>query len=327
MAQRQSSRRRPERVPGVRQPRPGSKAYAREAEANLRERGLLKAAPEPAAAEFKPREALRRAGWEAADEGAKTVGLAQDAGRRASRYLAGDPQLRYLAPVTIGELALYAAASILGLALLEAALRGRGPAGVERLFALMGSGIRRLFSPEDPLVGATVPPEFRAGAGLGGSAGATTGAGASSEDSEPAGVTQGGVYPLGKRGAVIGTPNAGTHTLGNWQSDNAVDLKVPVGTPVYAVTDGVISPTLGFGPTGQGGRFEGSRLHLENGKTFFYAHLSRITVRRGQRVRAGQLIGYSGSANGVGHLHFSVNEGSIFSWVQSRLRQLAETVS
>jgi hypothetical protein len=37
-------------------------------------------------------------------------------------------------------------------------------------------------------------------------------------------------YPLARRGKIIGTPYTGTHTLGNWQSDNAVDIAVPVGT-------------------------------------------------------------------------------------------------
>jgi murein DD-endopeptidase MepM/ murein hydrolase activator NlpD len=119
-------------------------------------------------------------------------------------------------------------------------------------------------------------------------------------------------YPLGHKGKLIGTPYSGTHTLGNWQSDNAIDLGVPVGTPVLAVVDGVISPGgLGFGPGGSG-RFAGDRLHLRGGgNTYFYTHMKRYAkgIRPGARVRRGQIIGYSGSANGVAHLHFAQQHG------------------
>ncbi|MER3409777.1 MAG: hypothetical protein C4306_06705 [Thermoleophilia bacterium] len=41
-----------------------------------------------------------------------------------------------------------------------------------------------------------------------------------------------------------------------------------------------------------------------------YAHLSRIVVHPGQRVRAGDLLGYSGAANGVPQLHLAAKVGS-----------------
>lgn len=115
-------------------------------------------------------------------------------------------------------------------------------------------------------------------------------------------------YPLGAHGKIIGTPHSGTHNLGNWQSDNAVDIAVPVGTPVYAVTDGVIGSRIGS--LGKGGRFAGLRVTVQgNGDAFYYAHLSKLMVKAGQRVKRGQLIGYSGSANGVAHLHFGAQSG------------------
>lgn len=117
-------------------------------------------------------------------------------------------------------------------------------------------------------------------------------------------------YPLGKRGPIIGTPYHGTHTLGNWQSDNAVDIAVPVGTPVYAVADGVIGSRIGSFDT-KNPRFAGLRLTVvANGNSFYYAHLSKLAVKAGEHVSAGQLVGYSGSANGVAHLHFAVQKGT-----------------
>jgi len=114
-------------------------------------------------------------------------------------------------------------------------------------------------------------------------------------------------YPLGKRGQIIGTPYSGTHTLGNWESDNAVDVGVPVGTPVYAVANGSIGSQ--FGALGSNNpRMAGLRLHLNSGggHEYYYAHLSKFApgIKPGSQVAKGQLLGYSGSANGTAHLHF-----------------------
>ncbi|MGI9540011.1 MAG: M23 family metallopeptidase, partial [Miltoncostaeaceae bacterium] len=117
------------------------------------------------------------------------------------------------------------------------------------------------------------------------------------------------VHPLNGAGELIGTPHAGTHTLGNWQSDNALDWRIPEGTPLYAVADGVIGPKIGPLSSTES-RFAGERLTLETaGNAFYYAHLNDIVVGAGQPVVKGQLLGYSGSANGVPHLHFGQREG------------------
>lgn len=106
----------------------------------------------------------------------------------------------------------------------------------------------------------------------------------------------------------LGGPSAhyAKHDSGeNWQSNNAWDIGMPVGTPIYAATDGVIGSDVGV----QASRpDDGQRLTLNGqGNSFWYGHLSKIAVRPGQRVRAGQLIGYSGaSANGAAHLHIGV---------------------
>lgn len=110
-------------------------------------------------------------------------------------------------------------------------------------------------------------------------------------------------------GRFIGFPGQGTHSVGegpdNWQSDHAWDIGVPVGTPVYATRDGVIGNRIGsLGSSSS--RFAGLRVYVEGGgHESYYAHLSRLTVKAGQHVRAGQLIGYSGSANGVAHVHYA----------------------
>lgn len=105
-----------------------------------------------------------------------------------------------------------------------------------------------------------------------------------------------------------GGPGGGTHRFGqNWQSSWAQDLMAPAGSIVVAVFDGVITRS---GELGSSGRFAGVRIGLQGARhAAYYAHLSESFVRVGQRVKAGDEIGRSGSAVGVDHLHFALTEG------------------
>jgi murein DD-endopeptidase MepM/ murein hydrolase activator NlpD len=118
-------------------------------------------------------------------------------------------------------------------------------------------------------------------------------------------------YPLAIRGVISACP----FTPGSWhspfvspnnlESDDAVDIDVPVGTPVLAVADGVIGLQIGSLHSADP-RMQGLRVHLDTpGHRYYYAHLSRIDVVAGQRVAAGQQLGLSGSAAGLAHLHFA----------------------
>ena len=109
-----------------------------------------------------------------------------------------------------------------------------------------------------------------------------------------------GGWPTSPRGTIIGTPYGGTHTLGNWQSDNAIDIGVPVGSKILAVRDGTITRT-GGSYEGGASRFDGFQAYLND--AVFYTHLKSLAVKAGQAVEAGQVIGRSGAANGVPHLH------------------------
>ena len=115
-------------------------------------------------------------------------------------------------------------------------------------------------------------------------------------------------FPTAERGKIIGTPGAGTHTLGNWQSDNAVDIAVPEGTPMVALQDGVVVKVRHHPQ--DGGRFAGDQITIRgaNGNEYFYAH-GIAGVKPGQRIKKGQTLGETGSANGVAHLHFGQMKG------------------
>lgn len=84
---------------------------------------------------------------------------------------------------------------------------------------------------------------------------------------------------------------------------NGVDLAAPRGTPVYATADGIVEMAQWYSSygnyvqIGHGGDIETR-----------YAHLSSYTVRSGDAVEIGDLIGYVGSTGrSTGpHLHYEV---------------------
>jgi murein DD-endopeptidase MepM/ murein hydrolase activator NlpD len=87
-----------------------------------------------------------------------------------------------------------------------------------------------------------------------------------------------------------------------------VDLGVRVGTKVCAVFAGTIGPRIGPLDSSDP-RLAGQRLTvLGSTDEAYYAHLSRIVVRKHQRVRKDQLLGFSGTA-GVPHLHIALKRG------------------
>lgn len=93
----------------------------------------------------------------------------------------------------------------------------------------------------------------------------------------------------------------------------AVDLLVPVGTPVFAITNGQVT----FSSPNDGSKCGGAvRITTLIGE-FLYCHLSSVVIKSGSEVRTGDLIGYSGGKPGsrgagsstVPHLHLEVFRG------------------
>lgn len=86
-----------------------------------------------------------------------------------------------------------------------------------------------------------------------------------------------------------------------------VDYSMPIGTPVYATGDGKIVKV----ETRYSGY--GKQIEIDHGFGFKtkYAHLNGFAVRKGQNVKRGELIGYSGNTGkSTGpHLHYEVIVG------------------
>jgi murein DD-endopeptidase MepM/ murein hydrolase activator NlpD len=83
-----------------------------------------------------------------------------------------------------------------------------------------------------------------------------------------------------------------------------IDLAGPVGTPIYATADGIVERAE-YNNGGYGNLVE---LSHGPGIQTRYGHLSRMSVRAGERVRRGQVIGLMGSTGRStgSHLHYEV---------------------
>ncbi|MEL6919980.1 MAG: M23 family metallopeptidase [Pseudomonadota bacterium] len=95
--------------------------------------------------------------------------------------------------------------------------------------------------------------------------------------------------------------------LGKSAFHAGIDFRTPTGTPIVATAGGKIVKAGRHG--GYGNLVE---IKHENGLATRYAHLSRISVKKGQRVEAGVKIGAAGSTGrSTGpHLHYEVRRGS-----------------
>lgn len=102
------------------------------------------------------------------------------------------------------------------------------------------------------------------------------------------------------------TSDYGTRThpvLKRRMGHKGVDLAAATGTPIYATADGYVSKAEPFSSYGNYVSIEhGARIQTR------YAHMSRIAVAEGSRVKKGDIIGYVGSTGrSTGpHLHYEV---------------------
>ncbi len=112
-----------------------------------------------------------------------------------------------------------------------------------------------------------------------------------------------GVFSLPNRGGIssrFGSRWGGTHT--------GIDIAAPRGTPNKAADGGVV---IFAGWSGNYGKLV--IIDHENGFTTYYAHNDTITVKKGQRVAKGDVIGTVGSTGRAtgSHLHFEVRKNGV----------------
>ena len=83
-----------------------------------------------------------------------------------------------------------------------------------------------------------------------------------------------------------------------------IDFSAPIGTEIYATGDGVVTNVE------RGGVGYGNQIVVDHGFSYetLYAHLSKFNVRKGQKVKRGEVIGYVGNTgkSTSPHLHYEV---------------------
>lgn len=119
------------------------------------------------------------------------------------------------------------------------------------------------------------------------------------------------MHPLGKDGSkyrITQSFDTPTTYIKGRTTHEALDIAAPKGTPVYAVFGGKINEQYKNNDTGWG-----NAVRLQNGpRAAFYAHMDSVTVKLGDTVTAGQIIGYVGSTgHSTGnHLHYELYHGN-----------------
>ncbi|MEW2328413.1 M23 family metallopeptidase [Micromonospora chersina] len=92
-----------------------------------------------------------------------------------------------------------------------------------------------------------------------------------------------------------------------------IDFAMPAGTPIHAAAAGTV---VKAGDAGDG---YGNSVFVDHGNGYLthYAHQSRLIVSVGDKVKAGQVIGYEGSTgDSTGpHLHFEVHKGAMWNQI------------
>jgi len=88
-----------------------------------------------------------------------------------------------------------------------------------------------------------------------------------------------------------------------------MDFTAPVGTPVYATGNGVVTEVTGSKRSRVG---LGLEIKIDHGYGYetVYGHLNAFNVKRGQKVKRGDVIAYVGNSGGstAPHLHYEVHK-------------------
>jgi hypothetical protein len=97
---------------------------------------------------------------------------------------------------------------------------------------------------------------------------------------------------------------------------SGIDFSMPNHTPLRSIQDGIVERIVDFGNQNAGKTII---IKWQDGKSAIYGHMSEFgSFKVGDKVHAGDLIGYSGNsghvvgANGGYHLHFGLKENGHF---------------
>ena len=113
------------------------------------------------------------------------------------------------------------------------------------------------------------------------------------------------VFPVASKRSFVGS-FWGAVRDGGRRKHEGIDIFAKKGTPVVAISDGII---VSRGTTPRGGKVLWLR-STSHAVTAYYAHLDQHKVKSGQFVRKGQVIGTVGNTGNAkytpSHLHFGI---------------------
>jgi len=119
-------------------------------------------------------------------------------------------------------------------------------------------------------------------------------------------------------GPKVSIPRSGGHNgQKGWQSGNAWDIPTQIGTPVYAIADGKLVTFKNYGPIPvhtQGKTLFGAGFTVDSDNGLpdvYYTHLKDTTVKEGDHVKCGQLLGYvmDFPNSSYDHVHIGIEDG------------------
>lgn len=103
------------------------------------------------------------------------------------------------------------------------------------------------------------------------------------------------------------TPNFGDARGGGTRSHEGLDIMAPKGVPIVSPTKAVVVRT---GTGSSSGKFVNTM--NPGGETFIYMHLNEISVKEGDVLAVGGLVGFVGNtgnaSGGAPHLHFEIRD-------------------
>lgn len=127
-------------------------------------------------------------------------------------------------------------------------------------------------------------------------------------------------------GGDVKIPADGAHkNQSGWQSNNAWDIAAPVGTPVYALADGVARTFSDYGRNvtkTQGKKLYGQSFTVTSNDGLpdvYYTHLEGSPVTKGAEIKCGQFLGYimDFPNSSYDHVHIGVERGNIKQFLNS----------
>ena len=128
-------------------------------------------------------------------------------------------------------------------------------------------------------------------------------------------------YPLDRLHITSGFGYRIHPILGTKMFHSGIDYRGAVGTPVYAVADGVVVQSSYNDDSGNHVAVK----HSDNSQSW-YLHLSQRSVGAGQQVKGRQIIGKVGNTgrSSGAHLHFAIKQPS-GSWMNPALKKMIAT--